>query len=95
MKNLSVEMDTVAEIVAACADMARSAANTPESAARMDMANIQNCACAVVVKLITRAAYGSGQQKAIMDEATKAGFSPEYWGGGIRVSFQPVTGAES
>jgi hypothetical protein len=46
--------------------------------------------CSAVANIIQGAgSYGGHPQKTLMDAATAAGFSPEFYAGGIRVGYHP------
>lgn len=49
--------------------------------------HVTACICTAVANIIASAQHGSTHQKNIMDDATNAGFTPEYWAAGVRVSF--------
>lgn len=52
--------------------------------------DVVSSACTAVATLIQGAgSYGGHPQKALMDAATSAGFTPEFYAGGIRVGYYP------
>lgn len=72
--------DILAELAAICVSAQSKRANYMAASA-----------CTVVANLIAGAGpHGGSEQLRVMDAATKAGFTPEFYAGGIRVHFQPT-----